>query len=184
MLKDGLWDVYNDFGMGVCAEICADKHTITRDEQVVFSYGFLKPPSIIEDTDWCFNLLDVFSFATHCSLLLPIFILDGLVDCAELCLSGLFLFCSISLFFFLGGGKQDSYAIRSFKRGIAAQNSRLFAWEIAPVQYLILLTVYRKVIAFDVVLHQFMIFYLQVEMSSGRGKPSIIVDKDEGLEKV
>lgn len=81
MLKDGLWDVYNDFGMGVCAEICADKHTITRDEQ-------------------------------------------------------------------------DSYAIRSFKRGIAAQNSRLFAWEIAPV-----------------------------EMSSGRGKPSIIVDKDEGLEK-
>ncbi|KAL9455536.1 hypothetical protein AB3S75_004872 [Citrus x aurantiifolia] len=81
MLKDGLWDVYNDFGMGVCAEICADKHTITRDEQ-------------------------------------------------------------------------DSYAIRSFKRGIAAQNSGLFAWEIAPV-----------------------------EMSSGRGKPSIIVDKDEGLEK-
>lgn len=88
MLKDGLWDVYNDFGMGVCAEICANKHTITRDEQVVFSYGFLKPPSTIEDTDWCFNLLDVFSFATHCSLLLPIFILDGLVDCAELCLSG------------------------------------------------------------------------------------------------
>ncbi|KAL9451995.1 hypothetical protein AB3S75_007902 [Citrus x aurantiifolia] len=81
MLKDGLWDVYNDFGMGVCAEICADKHTITRDEQ-------------------------------------------------------------------------DSYAIGSFKRGIAAQNSGLFAWEIAPV-----------------------------EMSSGRGKPSIIVDKDEGLEK-
>ncbi|KAH9798256.1 hypothetical protein WN944_012686 [Citrus x changshan-huyou] len=81
MLKDGLWDVYNDFGMGVCAEICANKHTITRDEQ-------------------------------------------------------------------------DSYAIRSFKRGIAAQNSGLFAWEIAPV-----------------------------EMSSGRGKPSIIVDKDEGLEK-
>ncbi|KAH9749950.1 putative acetyl-CoA acetyltransferase cytosolic 2 [Citrus sinensis] len=81
MLKDGLWDVYNDFGMGVCAEICANKHTITRDEQ-------------------------------------------------------------------------DSYAIRSFKRGIAAQNSGLFAWEIAPV-----------------------------EMSSGRGKPFIIVDKDEGLEK-
>lgn len=91
-----------------------------------------------------------------------------------------------SLFFFWWGGgeEQDSYAIRSFKRGIAAQNSGLFAWEIAPVQYLILLTVYRKVIAFDVVLHQFMIFYLQVEMSSGRGKPSIIVDKDEGLEKV
>jgi len=36
MLKDGLWDVYNDFGMGVCAEMCADQHAITRDQQVVF----------------------------------------------------------------------------------------------------------------------------------------------------
>ena len=35
MIKDGLWDVYNDFGMGICAEICADQHTITREEQVV-----------------------------------------------------------------------------------------------------------------------------------------------------
>lgn len=34
MMKDGLWDVYNDFGMGVCAEICADQHSITKDDQV------------------------------------------------------------------------------------------------------------------------------------------------------
>lgn len=34
MLKDGLWDVYNDFGMGICAEICADKYKILRQEQV------------------------------------------------------------------------------------------------------------------------------------------------------
>ncbi|KAJ0018631.1 hypothetical protein Pint_09412 [Pistacia integerrima] len=81
MMKDGLWDVYNDFGMGVCAEICADQHTITREEQ-------------------------------------------------------------------------DSYAIKSFQCGMAAQNSGLFAWEIAPV-----------------------------EVSGGRGKASSIVDKDEGLEK-
>ncbi|GAV59817.1 Thiolase_N domain-containing protein/Thiolase_C domain-containing protein, partial [Cephalotus follicularis] len=81
MLKDGLWDVYNDFGMGVCGEICADQHSITREEQ-------------------------------------------------------------------------DSYAIQSFERGIAAQNSGLFAWEIVPV-----------------------------EVSGGRGKPSTIVDKDEGLGK-
>ncbi|KAL3521806.1 hypothetical protein ACH5RR_014640 [Cinchona calisaya] len=33
MLKDGLWDVYNDFGMGVCGELCADQHNITREEQ-------------------------------------------------------------------------------------------------------------------------------------------------------
>ncbi|KAM7264217.1 hypothetical protein ACFE04_001900 [Oxalis oulophora] len=81
MLKDGLWDVYNDFGMGVCGEICADHHSITRDDQ-------------------------------------------------------------------------DSYAIRSFERGIAAQNSGLFNWEIVPV-----------------------------EVSGGRGKPSTIVNKDEGLGK-
>uniref|UniRef100_A0A2P2MCI3 Acetyl-CoA acetyltransferase1 n=1 Tax=Rhizophora mucronata TaxID=61149 RepID=A0A2P2MCI3_RHIMU len=82
MMKDGLWDVYNDFGMGNCAEICADNHSITREEQ-------------------------------------------------------------------------DNYAVQSFERGIAAQGSGAFAWEIVPV-----------------------------EVSGGRGKPSTIVDKDEGLGKV
>ncbi|KAJ8748139.1 hypothetical protein K2173_000547 [Erythroxylum novogranatense] len=81
MLKDGLWDVYNDFGMGNCAEICADNHSITREEQ-------------------------------------------------------------------------DNYAIQSFERGIAAQDSGAFTWEI-----------------------------VQVEVSGGRGRPSTIVDKDEGLGK-
>ncbi|KAJ6991860.1 hypothetical protein NC653_015264 [Populus alba x Populus x berolinensis] len=81
MMKDGLWDVYNDFGMGVCAEICADQHSIIRDDQ-------------------------------------------------------------------------DSYAIQSFERGIAAQNSGHFSWEVVPV-----------------------------EVSGGRGKPSTIVDKDDGLGK-
>lgn len=81
MLKDGLWDVYNDFGMGVCAEICADQYSISREEQ-------------------------------------------------------------------------DAYAIRSFERGISARDAGLFAWEIVPV-----------------------------EISGGRGKPSSIVDKDDGLQK-
>ncbi|XP_023638964.1 probable acetyl-CoA acetyltransferase, cytosolic 2 isoform X2 [Capsella rubella] len=81
MMKDGLWDVYNDFGMGVCGEICADQHHITREEQ-------------------------------------------------------------------------DAYAIQSFERGISAQNTQLFAWEIVPV-----------------------------EVSTGRGRPSIVIDKDEGLGK-
>lgn len=81
MLKDGLWDVYNDFGMGVCAELCADQHKITREEQ-------------------------------------------------------------------------DSYSIQSFKRGIAAESSGAFSWEMVPV-----------------------------EISGGKGKPSAIIDKDEGLRK-
>ncbi|XP_062206216.1 acetyl-CoA acetyltransferase 2-like [Phragmites australis] len=81
MLKDGLWDVYNDFAMGMCAELCAEQHSITREEQ-------------------------------------------------------------------------DSYAILSNERGIAAQDSGAFAWEITPV-----------------------------EISSGRGKPPVVVDKDESLAK-
>lgn len=81
MLKDGLWDVYNDFAMGMCAELCADQHSISKEEQ-------------------------------------------------------------------------DAYAIQTNERGIAARNSGVFAWEIAPV-----------------------------EVSAGRGRSSVIVDKDESLEK-
>ncbi|KAJ0880583.1 putative acetyl-CoA C-acetyltransferase [Helianthus annuus] len=33
MLKDWLWDVFNDFKMGNCAEICADTHQLTREQQ-------------------------------------------------------------------------------------------------------------------------------------------------------
>ncbi|XP_057527233.1 acetyl-CoA acetyltransferase 2-like [Amaranthus tricolor] len=33
MLKDGLWDVYNDCAMGVCAELCAENHAVTREDQ-------------------------------------------------------------------------------------------------------------------------------------------------------
>lgn len=50
---------------------------------------------------------------------------------------------------------QDNYAIQSFERGIAGQESGAFAWEIVPV-----------------------------EVSGGRGKPSAVIDKDEGLGKV
>ena len=33
LIKDGLWDVYNQFHMGVCAEETAKKHNISRKEQ-------------------------------------------------------------------------------------------------------------------------------------------------------
>ncbi|KAI5669286.1 hypothetical protein M9H77_19139 [Catharanthus roseus] len=36
MMKDGLWDVYNDCRMGVCAEICAEQHGITREDQSMY----------------------------------------------------------------------------------------------------------------------------------------------------
>ncbi len=33
MIKDGLWDVYNDIHMGNCAELLAREHKITREDQ-------------------------------------------------------------------------------------------------------------------------------------------------------
>ncbi|CAM6102114.1 unnamed protein product [Calypogeia fissa] len=82
MMKDGLWDVYNDYAMGNAAELCADNHNVSRDAQ-------------------------------------------------------------------------DNFAIRSFERAIAASKSGAFAWEIVPI-----------------------------EVPSGRGKPVILVDKDESLDKL
>lgn len=33
LVKDGLWDVYNQFHMGICAEQTAKKHQVSREEQ-------------------------------------------------------------------------------------------------------------------------------------------------------
>ncbi len=33
MVLDGLWDVYNQFSMGFCGELCADKYGFTREAQ-------------------------------------------------------------------------------------------------------------------------------------------------------
>eukprot|EP00245_Coleochaete_scutata_P006011 TRINITY_DN20117_c0_g1_i1.p1 TRINITY_DN20117_c0_g1~~TRINITY_DN20117_c0_g1_i1.p1 ORF type:complete len:432 (+),score=99.39 TRINITY_DN20117_c0_g1_i1:73-1296(+) len=41
MIKDGLWDVYNDYHMGNCAEVCSEKYEIPRevqDDHAVASY--------------------------------------------------------------------------------------------------------------------------------------------------
>jgi len=37
VIKDGLWDAYNDFHMGNCAEDCAKKYSIGREEQDKFA---------------------------------------------------------------------------------------------------------------------------------------------------
>ena len=37
LIKDGLWDVYNDFHMGSAAELCAEKYGISRAEQDRFA---------------------------------------------------------------------------------------------------------------------------------------------------
>lgn len=37
LVKDGLWDVYNDYHMGSAAELCAEECGISREEQDAFS---------------------------------------------------------------------------------------------------------------------------------------------------
>ncbi len=42
MIKDGLWDVYNDYHMGSAAELCAREKNITRAEQDSFAIESFK----------------------------------------------------------------------------------------------------------------------------------------------
>lgn len=37
IIKDGLWDVYNDYHMGSAAELCAREHAISRDDQDAYA---------------------------------------------------------------------------------------------------------------------------------------------------
>jgi acetyl-CoA C-acetyltransferase len=39
MIKDGLWDAYNDLHMGQAAERCAEQHAITREVQDAYARG-------------------------------------------------------------------------------------------------------------------------------------------------
>ena len=39
MIRDGLWDVYNDYHMGQTAELVAEKYGISREEQDAFALG-------------------------------------------------------------------------------------------------------------------------------------------------
>lgn len=42
LIKDGLWDVYNQFHMGVCAEKTAKKYNITREQQDAYAIQSFK----------------------------------------------------------------------------------------------------------------------------------------------
>ena len=42
LITDGLWDVYNQFHMGVCAEETAKKHNVTREEQDEYAIASFK----------------------------------------------------------------------------------------------------------------------------------------------
>lgn len=42
MVFDGLWEIYNDVHMGACAEMCAKKYKISREEQDEFAINSYK----------------------------------------------------------------------------------------------------------------------------------------------
>lgn len=42
LVKDGLWDVYNDYHMGSAAELCAETCDISREDQDNFAIEFTK----------------------------------------------------------------------------------------------------------------------------------------------
>src|SRR5436190_17175348 len=42
MIKDGLWDVYNDVHMGTCGDRCAEKYSFTRQQQDDFAVTSFK----------------------------------------------------------------------------------------------------------------------------------------------
>ncbi|BBB33079.1 acetyl-CoA C-acetyltransferase [Thermotomaculum hydrothermale] len=39
MVHDGLWDIYNDYHMGITAELVAEKYGITREQQDEYAYN-------------------------------------------------------------------------------------------------------------------------------------------------
>jgi acetyl-CoA C-acetyltransferase len=54
MIKDGLWDVYNNLHMGSCAEIVAEKYKISREEQNRYGLQSYKR-AIDAQKNGCFN---------------------------------------------------------------------------------------------------------------------------------
>lgn len=52
IIKDGLWDVYNDFHMGNAAELCAEECNISREEQDKFAETSYKRAIKARDEGW------------------------------------------------------------------------------------------------------------------------------------
>ena len=52
MIKDGLWEVYNDFHMGNAAEICARDKSISREDQDEFATLSYKRSMAAQESGW------------------------------------------------------------------------------------------------------------------------------------
>lgn len=52
IIKDGLWDVYNDYHMGSAAELCAREHGISRQEQDAYAIASYRRALKARDAGW------------------------------------------------------------------------------------------------------------------------------------
>ena len=52
MVRDGLWDVYNDFHMGNTGEVVAEKHNITREDCDKFALGSHQKAAKATEKGW------------------------------------------------------------------------------------------------------------------------------------
>ncbi|HEY9027787.1 MAG TPA: acetyl-CoA C-acetyltransferase, partial [Burkholderiaceae bacterium] len=52
MIQDGLWDVYNQYHMGITAENVAKKHGITREQQDALAYGSQQKAAAAQDAGY------------------------------------------------------------------------------------------------------------------------------------
>lgn len=60
MIYDGLWDVYNDKHMGSCADMCASKYSISREEQDAFAIAsYQRANEAAEKNDFASELVPV-----------------------------------------------------------------------------------------------------------------------------
>ncbi|MBI9100227.1 MAG: acetyl-CoA C-acyltransferase, partial [Spirochaetaceae bacterium] len=50
MITDGLWDVFNDYHMGITAENVAEKYNISREDQDLFAYNSQKKAAEAQKT--------------------------------------------------------------------------------------------------------------------------------------
>lgn len=55
MLKDGLWDPYNDWHMGNAAELCVREHNFSREEQDEFAVESYKLAQTAQENGWFHN---------------------------------------------------------------------------------------------------------------------------------
>ena len=52
MVRDGLWDVYNDFHMGNTGEVVAEKHNVTREDCDKFALGSHQKAAKATEKGW------------------------------------------------------------------------------------------------------------------------------------